>query len=197
MKYPISRVILPRTLSSDCVNERINRRAKMVTELSLELRYKTHQMKIVVNILKKLSEKRGRDFVFLVSANGYRYILKLYPYKDIGTAPNETRILTLMTELFHKPRTFYGTDSKIVINKIRYYGLLFPFVEGVDLQEVIDRRLLSEYPVDHICDNILICLLSALDDLHARQIYHRDVKPSNIIMNMDSLLCRMIDFGIS
>lgn len=40
-------------------------------------------------------------------------------------------------------------------------------------------------------------ILQGLDDIHKLKIYHRDLKPQNIIINLATLKPKIIDFGLS
>jgi serine/threonine protein kinase len=73
--------------------------------------------------------------------------------------------------------------------------LVMDFVEGEDLQEMLDRGVLRESQVlgwfDQICD--------ALEYLHAQQppIIHRDLKPANIRVRRSDGKAMLVDFGIA
>lgn len=40
-------------------------------------------------------------------------------------------------------------------------------------------------------------ILTGLAELHKLKIYHRDLKPQNIIINLSNLKPKIIDFGLS
>lgn len=40
-------------------------------------------------------------------------------------------------------------------------------------------------------------ILQCLNDCHRSKVYHRDLKPQNIIINLTTLKPRIIDFGLS
>ncbi|MFE8602643.1 serine/threonine-protein kinase [Archangium violaceum] len=70
--------------------------------------------------------------------------------------------------------------------------LLMEYVNGEDLQSAVERKPL---PVNRA---VTICLdvLSALEAAHSHGVIHRDVKPSNIIVDRTART-RLIDFGIA
>lgn len=45
--------------------------------------------------------------------------------------------------------------------------------------------------------HIFRSVLKGLGDCHSAKIYHRDLKPQNIIINMSTLKPKLIDFGLS
>ena len=43
---------------------------------------------------------------------------------------------------------------------------------------------------------LIACIILALEDTHAQEVIHRDVKPENLVFDNDGYL-RLTDFGIS
>jgi len=66
------------------------------------------------------------------------------------------------------------------------------YVEGQSLREVLEGETL---PLDQVLD-IAIQLASGLARVHERGIVHRDVKPSNVIIDRDGRP-RLLDFGLA
>lgn len=75
--------------------------------------------------------------------------------------------------------------------------ILMDFLEGPNLAEVIESAGSLEL---HRTLNIIIQVCEALQHAHEKGIVHRDVKPSNIILQVDaegSELVKLVDFGIA
>lgn len=71
--------------------------------------------------------------------------------------------------------------------------LVRTFVHGEDLQDKIANQINDFAQVIRLC----IQITEALKDLHDSGIFHKDIKPSNIIFNDKTGLATLIDLGIS
>lgn len=65
------------------------------------------------------------------------------------------------------------------------------YIEGKNLSEVLDSEKISDKKIM----SILLQLCECLKILHAEGIIHRDIKPTNLILQGDKIF--LIDFGIS
>jgi serine/threonine protein kinase len=70
--------------------------------------------------------------------------------------------------------------------------MVMPYYEGITLKEALRRR--NGSPEETWLKTLLAQLLDALETLHARQCYHRDIAPDNILMLSDSAPV-LLDFG--
>ncbi len=71
------------------------------------------------------------------------------------------------------------------------FYLVQEFVEGEDLEKVLDRR--GKLPETEV-KAVLTAMLDVLDFVHSKGAIHRDVKPSNIMQGPDGRLS-LLDFG--
>lgn len=113
---------------------------------------------------------------------------------------NKQTPFALKTVASQKFEERFGQEMAILekINRVkakgRAGGLPFfvePFFEGQTLEETLKNNTLSE---QQKCD-IAIGILDELGEIHRQNIIHRDVKPSNIIYNGESV--KIIDFGLA
>lgn len=84
-----------------------------------------------------------------------------------------------------------------VLRSFEAYGTAYfvmPFVEGTALDEVIRQRTSQNNPfTEGEIQDLLTKVLDALSHLHDRGIYHRDIKPGNILITQSGPV--LIDFG--
>jgi serine/threonine protein kinase len=71
--------------------------------------------------------------------------------------------------------------------------LVMELVEGISLAQRLRKR---PVPLDAV-HSILAQLAAALDEAHGQGIVHRDVKPSNILINERTGRVVLTDFGIA
>jgi serine/threonine protein kinase len=86
------------------------------------------------------------------------------------------------------------TVKDVILNDDNDLLMVMSFIEGEQLYQHVNK----EGPVDiETACWITQRVLSALYYLHFRGIVHRDVKPSNIIVNFDTHIATLVDFGLS
>ena len=67
-------------------------------------------------------------------------------------------------------------------------------ISGLPLSNSIEK--IKKYPTDRICE-IFISIAKVLDQIHRKNIIHKDMKPSNILYEEENDTISIIDFGIS
>jgi tetratricopeptide (TPR) repeat protein len=74
-----------------------------------------------------------------------------------------------------------------------YYYMVMEFVKGKTLKQIIDQHL-SHSLSDKL--NIIKQICRALEEAHRQDIWHRDVKPSNIMLDENGN-AKVLDFGLA
>ncbi len=108
----------------------------------------------------------------------------------------------VIPELLARFRQEYEINASLnsVAGVVEVYGfeasgtptIIMEDVEGDSLNQTAKPpRDLSEF------FNIAIAVTDALGQIHARQIIHKDINPSNIIYNPQTGIVKIIDFGLS
>ena len=71
------------------------------------------------------------------------------------------------------------------------FYLVQEFIEGENLEQIVNKSLLSETETIHLLRDVL----KILDFVHQQGVIHQDIQPSNIILrHQDNKMC-LIDFG--
>ncbi len=86
------------------------------------------------------------------------------------------------------PLLEFGTDSELGIP-----FLVFPFVEGGDLGRMIEK---SAPLSPSVAARLIIDIAGAIQHAHSRDLYHRDLKPRNILIDTSGRAF-VSDFGLS
>ncbi len=73
------------------------------------------------------------------------------------------------------------------------WALIFEDIGGDSLQNILQNQKLDLITILQI----LIALTDGLGELHANNIIHKDIKPANIIINLDNKKVKITDFSIS
>lgn len=132
------------------------------------------------------SRRGGNGQVFFVKKNNTKYALKFIELNN-----NEKKLLrtTREIDILKREHNFEGIipiiDSEIVDNNYAWYTM--PISTPIDITEFSKRTIL-----DIVTD--LKFVAETLKKLHEKNIYHRDIKPQNLLY-LDNKLC-LGDFGL-
>ena len=151
----------------------------------------------------------------MYSFTGYQVLTQLYEsanslvYRAIREQDNQPVILKVLKQDYPTPTelTRYRQEYDITrsLNQkgvIKAYGLepyqntLLMVLEDFGGQSL--KTLKQQYPVT--LENFLeiaIKIATALGEIHAADIIHKDINPSNIVYNTQTQQLKIIDFGIS
>jgi len=110
--------------------------------------------------------------------------------------PSSSEIARFVHE-FNILKKFKSTGSKYVVNIIDFIMndhkpyLIMEDFGGIDLK-IVQRN--NEFSVEQVLD-ISVKVASALSELYKAHIIHKDIKPSNILYNMETGILKLIDFS--
>jgi serine/threonine protein kinase len=124
-------------------------------------------------------------------------------HKDV---PNLKVVLKILSSPQHAERFMQEADKLALLERnpnichIRHFFnhedelvIAMEYIEGKSLEEMIAEK--GNFSVEETI-KIIADLLAALAFAHDKEIYHRDIKPGNVMFDRDGLL-KIIDFGIA
>ena len=103
-----------------------------------------------------------------------------------------------MRSFINEARLLAQFDHPSLVKVYRFWEqngtayMVMPFYEGLTLKETLRRRGVA--PEELWLESLLSQLLDALEIIHARQCYHRDIAPDNILM-LPGDTPLLLDFG--
>lgn len=145
-------------------------------------------------VLRVLSETKSST-VELVhdTKTGKRHALKRIPLRSMRSRKELIERLCLLTDriIAHHPHIL---RHDLLWQEQGQACLLTAYCSGGTADTLLHNRSRNE--LDSVLRQVLIQVSSALAVLHAHNIVHCDVKPSNILVQKDDHLC-LADFGVA
>ena len=109
---------------------------------------------------------------------------------DEGIPSTTLREITLLRETEHE--NIVHLYDLLYFFKERKLYLLFEYMD-LDLRKFLDSRTLELANIKQI----FLQLVEAIDHLHEHHIFHRDLKPQNILTNNEGTQLKVADFGLA
>jgi serine/threonine protein kinase len=123
--------------------------------------------------------------------NNIKVAVKIYTSLDLNKYTSEIELLRYLSGKLGCFLIFYGSFRE---NSSVYIVMEFL---PLSLHSFIERRKSQEHPVsDEIVFTVMKSLIEGFDFLESEAIYHRDIKPQNILID-ENFSVKIIDFGIA
>lgn len=143
--------------------------------------------------IQKLQTSGKMSDIYKAKYFGKWVIIKRLKKEFQGIQPYEKLFFKEFENAFHLEH----------LNIVRIYGKekdkhgMFYFMEYIDGQTL--TQLIKKHGVEDgkLIKKIALEILSALQYIHKRQIYHRDLKPDNILITYKGDNVKIIDFGLA
>jgi signal transduction histidine kinase/serine/threonine protein kinase/uncharacterized protein HemY len=133
-----------------------------------------------LDIIQNFGTKLGiKSYVTFNHQNGKQLFIKEFPSKKYAS-PVIERFLNEVAGI-DKAIQLSKKDDLIIITR--------PFVQGISLRELMDDRRLS---VEEVL-KLFRSSLEGLKKLHDQKIIHRNLHPSNIIVNLETFEASLVD----
>jgi len=133
-------------------------------------------------IESKLDIVTGEADLYICNHNGEKYIAKIYR-REFAIKPEVTNILKQIDSPY--VAKLYDTG---IINNLPFE--ILPYYKNGSIQG-------KRFSFDELKNNVIPSINEGLKILHDKDIIHKDLKPSNIMLNDNGKDVAIIDFGIS
>ncbi len=143
-------------------------------------------------IKRKLRESPGSDTYLSADVRmGEEYVVKAIPIETLSAGAlmrleHETAQLSRVRSRWVAPLVHSGREGNVFV-------LIMKHIEGISLEDRLSEGALSWSDVIEVGRGVF----SALRDLHERQVLHRGVRPTNLIVNEFGPMreTTLVDFG--
>jgi formylglycine-generating enzyme required for sulfatase activity len=120
------------------------------------------------------------------AAAGARFVKEIEVSLRLSADRRPSIVQTLGYEVFDDPHT--GREL---------YGMVLEYIDGPSLAQYLAQRQAKQKPLTpKEIVHILKPVCEALEHAHAQNVYHRDIKPHNVMLTKDSAV-KLTDFGIA
>ncbi len=133
-------------------------------------------------IESKLDILTGEADLYICDCGGEKFIAKIYRRK-FAVKPEVTNILKQIDSPYVAKLYETGTINGMPFEILPYY-------KNGSIQG-------KKFTLDELKKYVIPCINEGLRALHEKEIIHKDLKPSNIMLNNDGHGVSIIDFGIS
>ena len=133
-------------------------------------------------VIEPLSVSTGEADLYICKYCGKEYVAKVY-----------RRQRAVKPEVLMALKSIDSPYIAALYDMGEYSGFPFvvlPYYKNGSLQG-------RKFTVEELKENIIPCINEGLRDLHQNDIIHKDLKPSNIMLQDDNKSIAIIDFGIS
>jgi serine/threonine protein kinase len=154
---------------------------------------------------EKLIGKGKFGTVYIGSKNNRLFILKIVLESQFNN--NELEVLKKISQTCKSYIPAYVDDFKInnyiiVITKYLENSIdLFDYIDRIHNENFIIKNKISDYVIHNNIITIIRMLIEHLDCMHSNNMVHMDIKPENILIQLDSqymvTYATFIDFGLS
>jgi predicted ATPase/signal transduction histidine kinase len=147
-------------------------------------------------ILKTIAENSTTEVFRAIDKNNQQVILKRL--KDDMVTPNRIARFKHEHNISNQIQSDYIISSREFIANEEHFLLVMSDYGGISLSEYIENITpITSY--DELIDLITIAIeiCNSVSDIHQNHFIHKDINPSNIILNQENKNIRIIDFGLT
>lgn len=133
-------------------------------------------------VVEPLSVSTGEADLYICKYNDKKYVAKIYR-RPRAVKPEVLTVLKSINSPYVASLYDMGEYNNLPF-------VILPYYKNGSLQG-------RQFPLDELKKTIIPCINEALRVLHQNDIIHKDLKPSNIMLQDDNESIAIIDFGIS